>query len=124
MLSALGGLTGIHSHINENLDLWDNNGIIPLFIFDGQSVTGQDDVALRRRRAANKKTDMAWTLYSQSEAERAVTTFGANPGAYVVQNLYPLLQGILKKRGMHFYVSPYNALAQVGCSVARVENHC
>lgn len=86
---------------------------MPLFVFDGQSITGQDDVALKRRRASNKKTDEAWTLYSQSEAEQAVTTFGANPGAFIVQNLYPLLQGILKKRGIHFLVPPYNACAQV-----------
>lgn len=80
LLSALGGLTGIQSHINENLDLWDKNRIVPLFVFDGQSITGQDDVSLNRRRAANQKTDDAWSLYSQSQAEQAVATFGANPG--------------------------------------------
>ena len=69
LLPALGGLTGIESHINEN------------FVFDGQSVTGQDDLALDRGLKANKKTDHAWALYSQTAAEEAVTTFGANPGA-------------------------------------------
>ncbi|KFG81106.1 XPG I-region protein [Metarhizium anisopliae] len=113
LLSALGGLTGIQTHINENLDLWHKNRILPFFIFDGQSITGQDEVGLKRRRAANKKTDEAWDLYSRSEAEKAVSTFGANAGAYIIQNLYPLLQRILKKRGLHFLVPPYNACAQL-----------
>lgn len=80
LLSALGGLTGVQAHINENLDLWAKHRILPFFIFDGQSITGQDDVSLLRRRAANQKTDDAWNLYSQSQAEQAVATFGANPG--------------------------------------------
>ncbi|QPG96803.1 hypothetical protein C2857_005296 [Epichloe festucae Fl1] len=113
LLSALGGLTGIQTHINQNLDQWERSRIVPFFVFDGQSMTGQDEVGLERRRAANKKTDEAWNLYSRSEAEQAVTTFGANPGAYNVQNLYPLLQAILKRRGLHFLVPPYNACAQL-----------
>ncbi|PFH58512.1 hypothetical protein XA68_13576 [Ophiocordyceps unilateralis] len=113
LLPALGGLTGIQTHINENLDQWEKHGIVPFFVFDGQSITGQDEVSLSRRRAANHKTDDAWGLYSQSQAEQAVATFGANPGAYNVQNLYPLLQGILKERNLHFLVPPYNASAQL-----------
>ncbi|KAF5133246.1 hypothetical protein E5D57_003869 [Metarhizium anisopliae] len=84
LLSALGGLTGIQTHINENLDLWNKNRVLPFFIFDGQSITGQDEVGLKRRRAANKKTDEAWDLYSRSEAEKAVSTFGANAGMAVL----------------------------------------
>ncbi|CAI6096480.1 hypothetical protein V2G26_003315 [Clonostachys chloroleuca] len=113
LLSALGGLTGIQSHINEDLDNWEKNRIIPFFIFDGQSITGQDEVTMKRGREANLKTNEAWDLYSQSEAEQAVTAFGANPGAFRVQNLYPLLQGILKERSLHFLVPPYNASAQL-----------
>ncbi|KAF4584459.1 XPG I-region protein [Ophiocordyceps camponoti-floridani] len=113
LLPALGGLTGIQTHIIENLDNWSSNGIVPFFIFDGQSLTGQDDVTLARRRAANHKTDEAWNLYSQSQAEQAVATFGANPGAYNVKNLYPLLQGILKERNLHFLTPPYNSSAQL-----------
>ena len=82
LLSALGGLTGINTHINQNLDLWKKNNIIPFFIFDGQSITGQDEASLKRGRAANTKTDEAWNLYSQSSAEQAVNTFGANPGMH------------------------------------------
>ncbi|KAK4067032.1 uncharacterized protein Triagg1_8032 [Trichoderma aggressivum f. europaeum] len=80
LLTALGGLTGIQFNIRQNLDLWDKHRIIPFFIFDGQSIVGQDEIALKRGRAANQKTDQAWELYSQTEAEQAVTAFGANPG--------------------------------------------
>lgn len=73
-------MTGITTHISENLDLWQKSNITPFFIFDGQSITGQDEVSLKRGRAANAKTDEAWNLYSQSSAEQAVNTFGANPG--------------------------------------------
>lgn len=80
LLPALGGLTGIQIHIRQNLDLWDKNRIVPFFIFDGQSIIGQDEITLKRGRAANQKTDEAWDLYSQTEAEQAVAAFGANPG--------------------------------------------
>lgn len=80
LLSALGGLTSIDSRINENLDLWSENKITPFFIFDGQSVVGQDDVAVKRARTANQKTDHAWKLYSQNSGDEAVATFGSNPG--------------------------------------------
>lgn len=34
-------------------------------------------------------------------------------GAFRIQNLYPLLQTVLKNRGLHFLVAPYTACAQV-----------
>ncbi|EGX94945.1 XPG I-region protein [Cordyceps militaris CM01] len=113
LLSALGGLTGIKKHISQDLENWKDHNITPLFVFDGQSITGQDEVSLKRARAANSKTDEAWSLYSQSSAELAVNTFGANPGAFRIQNLYPLLQEILHDRKLHFLVAPYNASAQL-----------
>ncbi|UKZ93688.1 uncharacterized protein TrAFT101_008596 [Trichoderma asperellum] len=113
LLPALGGLTGIQYHIRQSLDLWDKHRITPFFIFDGQSLIGQDEITLKRGRAANQKTDQAWELYSQTEAEQAVAAFGANPGAFRLQNLYPLFQSILKERGLHFLVPPYNACAQL-----------
>jgi hypothetical protein len=113
LLPALGGLTGIESHINENLNEWQKRNIVPFFIFDGQSITGGDEVALKRGLVANKKTDEAWNLYLRSEAVEAVARFGANTGAFQVRNLYPLLQRVLKERNLHFLVPPYNACAQM-----------
>ncbi|KAL1881151.1 hypothetical protein VTK73DRAFT_4598 [Phialemonium thermophilum] len=113
LLPALGGLTGIHKHIESDLDQWKAHGIVPFFIFDGQPVTGQDDVSLTRGLRANEKTSEAWELYFNGRAEEAVLAFGANAGAFRPQAIYPLLQGILKQRGLHFLVPPYNAAAQI-----------
>ncbi|KAJ4268290.1 hypothetical protein NW762_002353 [Fusarium torreyae] len=113
LLSALGGLTGVEAHINQNLDLWAKFEIVPFFVFDGQPVTGQDDITLDRGLQANKKTDEAWNLYSQGAAEEAVTTFGTSPGAFNIQKLYPLLQAVLESRELHFLVAPYTACAQL-----------
>jgi len=114
LLPALGGLTGIQAHISNSLDQWEKHNIVPFFIFDGQSIIGQEEVSLKRGQQANQKTNEAWNLYSQSQAEQAVRSFGANPGAFRVQTLYPVLQAILKRRNIHFLVPPYNASAQLG----------
>ncbi|ORY71207.1 nuclease-like protein [Pseudomassariella vexata] len=113
LLPALGGLTGIESHIESDLDSWQANKTTPFFIFNGQSVVGQDDVSIQRGKRAIVKTDEAWDLYFRSEATAAVTAFGSNRGAYPVQHLFPLLQRILKKRNLHYLVPPYNASAQL-----------
>ncbi|KAJ8118868.1 hypothetical protein ONZ43_g3907 [Nemania bipapillata] len=79
LLPALGGLTGVQSHIESDLDGWKANNTTPLFIFNGQSI-GQ---------------------------------IKPGPWAYLVQNLYPLLQSILDRRGLYFKVAPVNAAAQL-----------
>jgi hypothetical protein len=73
-------LTGIQYYIRQHLDLWNEHRITPFFIFDGQSLIGQDEITLKRARAANQKTDQAWELYLQTEGEQAVTAFGDSPG--------------------------------------------
>jgi hypothetical protein len=113
LLPALGGLTGIESHIENDLDNWKQNETTPFFIFNGQSVVGQDEVSVQRGKKAIQKTDEAWELYFDGKSPQAVNAFSPNPGAYPIQNLYPLLQTILKKRNLHFLVPPYNASAQV-----------
>lgn len=80
LLSALGGLTGLDSHIRTDLEQWAAHKVIPFFIFDGQSLYGQDQVSVKRGKAANQKTEEAWSLYSKGEAEQAVSAFGANSG--------------------------------------------
>ncbi|KAK2028292.1 XPG domain-containing protein [Colletotrichum zoysiae] len=75
LLPALGGMTGIEHHLRADIDQWKANKVVPFFIFDGQSVTGQEEVAVQRGRAANKKTDAAWNLYFNSEAQQALAYF-------------------------------------------------
>ncbi|RYP24469.1 hypothetical protein DL765_000489 [Monosporascus sp. GIB2] len=113
LLPALGGLTGIQTHIETDLDSWATNRTTPFFIFNGQSVVGQDDVSVQRGKKAIAGTDEAWTLYFQSQATEAVAAFGSHRGAYPVHHLFPMLQGILKRRGLHFLVPPFNASAQL-----------
>ncbi|KAI1342127.1 nuclease-like protein [Xylariaceae sp. FL0016] len=113
LLPALGGLTGIQSHIEGELDNWKANNTVPLFVFSGQSVVGQDDVTVQRAKKAISGTDDAWALYFQSQANEAVAAFGSHRGAFIVNHLFPLLQGILKKRSLYFIVAPQNASAQL-----------
>jgi hypothetical protein len=78
LLSALAGLTGIQKRLEEDLDQWEKNKVVPFFIFDGQPLVGQDEVTTLRSRQANKKTDFAWDLYFNGQANEAVTAFGLN----------------------------------------------
>lgn len=113
LLPALGGLTGIETHIEADLDSWKQNNTTPFFIFNGQSLHGQDAISAQRGKAAIHKTDDAWNLYFRGAANEAVSTFGQDRRAFPIPNLFPLLQGILKKRKLHFLVPPFNASAQV-----------
>lgn len=113
LLPALGGLTGIETHIEADLDSWKQNNTTPFFIFSGQPVQGEDDVSIQRGKTAIVKTDEAWNLYFRGEAHKAVATFGQDGRAYPISNLFPLLQRLLKKRDLHFLVAPFNASAQL-----------
>lgn len=75
-------MTGIEHHLRADIDQWKAHKIVPFFIFDGQSVTGQEEVAVQRGRTANQKTDEAWKLYFNSHAQEAVDAFGANSGMH------------------------------------------
>ncbi|KAH7361995.1 XPG domain-containing protein [Plectosphaerella cucumerina] len=113
LLSALGGLTGLETHIREDLEQWEAHKIIPFFIFDGQDLHGQPDVSIKRGKNANRKADEGWTLYRKGQAESAVAAFGDNAGAFRVQDLYHVLQKVLRSKELHFLVAPYNAAAQI-----------
>ena len=78
LLPALGGLTGIQGRIEADLDQWEAHRVTPFFIFDGQSITGQDETTALRGRQANEKTDFAWGLYFDGQANDAVVAFGQN----------------------------------------------
>lgn len=113
LLAALGGAPiALRQHIEEELDRWTQNGISPLFVFDGQSVVGKDSVALRSARAALGRTQNAWDLYADNHPSDAVKTFGSS-GATHIEDLYPILQDVLIERKLHFIVAPFSAGAQV-----------
>ncbi|KAK4219518.1 PIN domain-like protein [Rhypophila decipiens] len=113
LLPALGGPTGIRDHLEMELDKWKAHKMTPFFIFDGQSIVGQDEVTVKKGLDANHRTAQAWELYFNGRANEAVGAFGQVSDAYRAQNLYPLLQSILRERGLHFLVAPFQASAQV-----------
>ncbi|KAI0875010.1 hypothetical protein GGS24DRAFT_318395 [Hypoxylon argillaceum] len=80
LLPALGGLTGVQSHIESDLDSWKANNTTPFFIFNGQSIVGSDEIAIQRGMRAIVGTDEAWNLYFQSQANEAVSAFGSHKG--------------------------------------------
>ncbi|KAK3685928.1 PIN domain-like protein [Podospora appendiculata] len=113
LIPALGVVAAIQGRLEGELELWKAHRVTPFFVFDGQSVIGQDEIAVERGRDGIKKTDYAWELYFNGEANEAVVAFGSNTGAFRAQELYPVLQALLKARGLHFLVAPFNAAAQV-----------
>jgi hypothetical protein len=77
LLAALGGEPmAMKRHIEAELDTWASHRITPLFVFEGQSTVGRDEVALASAKAALLKTKEAWELYSDGEPSEAVTSFG------------------------------------------------
>lgn len=77
LLAALGGdPIALKHNIEIELDLWKNNGMTPVFVFEGQSTVGKEEVALRGARSALVKTQKAWELYAENQPEDAVKKFG------------------------------------------------
>ncbi|CAK7267060.1 hypothetical protein SEPCBS57363_002408 [Sporothrix epigloea] len=113
LMCALAGLTGIHRHVENELNHWKAHKMTPLFIFEGIPVVGQDQVSIQAGLRNIQATNEAWDLYFDGRASEAVAAFGATGSAFRTQQLYPLLQRILRKRGLHFLVTPYNASAQI-----------
>jgi hypothetical protein len=79
LLAALGGdPIGLKYHIENELDKWRDNNMTPVFVFEGQSVVGKDDMTLRNARAALAKTESAWAKYAENKPDDAVKAFGAS----------------------------------------------
>jgi hypothetical protein len=79
LLAALGGdPIALKYYIETELDNWKQNGITPLFVFEGQSTVGKDEIALRTAKAALMKTGKAWRLYVDNHPDEAVKGFGSS----------------------------------------------
>ncbi|KAJ5050472.1 uncharacterized protein L3040_002354 [Drepanopeziza brunnea f. sp. 'multigermtubi'] len=97
LLAALGGdPIALRNHIENELDMWKAHGMRPVFVFDGQSVVGKDEMNLRNARAALAKTQTAWELYSNNHPEDAVKAFGGSG-----------------KGHPNFQIAPFSACAQL-----------
>jgi hypothetical protein len=80
LLPALGAATGLEKRIEDDLDQWEANKVTPLFVFDGQTLQGQDEVSIVNGRKALETTNEAWTLYFRNETTRIVKAFGSSIG--------------------------------------------
>jgi hypothetical protein len=79
LLAALGGDPMTLKHFLEaELDLWKENKMRPIFVFDGQTVVGQEEVALLKAKDGLTQTNKAWALYGDNRPENAVHTFGTS----------------------------------------------
>jgi hypothetical protein len=79
LLAALGGEPiALRHYIRAELDRWKENGMRPLFVFDGQSIVGKDNMTLRNAKAALSRTQKAWELYADNQPSEAVKSFGAS----------------------------------------------
>jgi len=81
LLAALGGEPfALKYHIENELDLWKSNNITPLFVFEGQSTAGKEEVALKKAKTALQRTERAWDIYtvSREKADEAVARFGSS----------------------------------------------
>lgn len=77
LMCALAGLTGIHMHMENELNQWKAHKVTPFFIFEGQPVVGQDDVTIASGLRDIARTNDAWDLYFDGRASEAVAAFGA-----------------------------------------------
>lgn len=64
--------------IRDELDLWTENWITPLFVFEGRSTVGKEEITLLNAKDALIKTEHAWELYSGNEARESVDAFAVS----------------------------------------------
>ncbi|KAB2573175.1 DNA repair protein [Lasiodiplodia theobromae] len=112
LLPALGGLPfSMKRLVLDDLQRWKNHNITPFFVFNGLDF-GKRDKSFRTSDEASRVTAEAWELYNQSEAERAVSTFGEAPSTRTDDYLRNF-QFLLNEAGAEFIVAPYTAWAQL-----------
>lgn len=85
LLAALGGdpMT-FKQHIEDELDLWKQYNMTPIFVFEGQASVGKDEMALAKAKAALVQTQRAWELYGNNHPDEAVKAFGASGNLRII----------------------------------------
>ncbi|KAL1953984.1 hypothetical protein VTO42DRAFT_1870 [Malbranchea cinnamomea] len=112
LLGALGGFPfAQRANIERELQALKDQGITPVFVFDGLEVGKPvSDLPLRAQNA--RAFERAWELYDQQQADQVVDAF-SNAGSTKPETLYKFLQRILRDQGIEFLVAPYSASAQL-----------
>ena len=97
LLAALGGdPIALKHNIELELDLWKDNNITPLFVFDGQSPVGKEDLLLQASKASLSQTQKAWELYADNHPEDAVKTFGQSSKLAAIRKVLSANIGLQK----------------------------
>lgn len=65
-------------YIEMELKQWKENKMKPIFVFDGQTNVGKDEIALRKAKYALSQTQRAWDLYGDNHPDEAVKAFGGS----------------------------------------------
>ncbi|KAL3423403.1 XPG domain-containing protein [Phlyctema vagabunda] len=113
LLPALGGEPmGLKKCIRDDLDRWAEHGMTPVFVFEGQSTVGKENVILKDSKDVLAKVQEAWDCYTNGNSTGAVKLFGLS-GAARVNDLYPILREVLDERGHEYKTAPYSACAQL-----------
>lgn len=87
LVSALGGLPfALKNHFEADLEKWKKAGITPIFVFEGLSLYGEDEISLRIAREASTSIQEGWDLYTAEKPNEAVRAFG-NSG--MIDDRYP-----------------------------------
>lgn len=77
LLTALGGCPfTLRKNIEADLDHWKANHMTPIFVFEGQSTVGKDEMAQRTAIRGAILNSEAFGHYEGNDVVRAVKTFG------------------------------------------------
>ena len=113
LLAALDGVPfSYEKNLESEISLWRDSGIIPYFIFPGLTPRAIEPRRSVIKRQQVRKIDAAWDLYHNSDADRAVNSFGTIAD-YDVDHIYKYSHVILDRLGVDFKVAPYSAHAQM-----------
>lgn len=112
LLTVLGGLPlAFRHHISIHLEFLRQNGITPIFIFNGLDI-GRKYTPFKTSDETTKSISEGWDLYVKGLGQEAVKKFGQSKHAKPEQ-YNRLLQSILHEKNIDFIVAPYDSAAQL-----------
>lgn len=133
LLPAMGGFPlSLKKHIENDLAKWAAHEMYPLFVFEGQSIVGKEDVLLRSAKESSVLNQGAWNQYSTEQADLAVVAFGHSgrqtdhdvishtnglPATVKAHQLYIFFQQILISKNVAFTTASHSASAHVSVLV-------
>lgn len=112
LLSALSGVPfSFQTHVENEISILQQNGVKPVFIFNGLEV-GKKYAPFAHGDSTANLNAVAWDLYNQHRAQEAVDNFG-HSGYATPRRYYRLFQRVLRNAKVDFQVAPYSAFGQL-----------